>query len=229
MDRIRRFLHNENGGQAMVEFAIAFPIQLFILFGIMQSSLLYVSTLVVNYATFRCARAEIVGEGSTLAEKNGLTGLDTVAQTILAPLAHHNVYPGDSRLVTTFIPGRGTIEGSDVAATKLRVQASEAPGHADVVTVSLEWNQELIFPVVDRLFALIADLGRQDAPDDSAFGTFDTGDSGWRTNPMPTPGDGRGRVRILGGRVHYAIVRSCSLYRGQAYYGLTNSGPEAEP
>lgn len=204
----------------MVEFALAFPLQLFILFGLMQTAMLYVSTLVVNYTAYRCARAEIVGEGSTRLEDNGLTGLDTVAQTLLAPLAHSDTFPTDARHVTSFIPGWGVINDSDVAATKVRVEAEEAAGRPDIITVTVEWNQEMIFPLVDRVFSLLMRIGGEDEPEDSAFGTKDERAAQWRTEPMPQPGETRGRVRIFNEKVHITIVRSCSLYRGQAFYGL---------
>jgi Flp pilus assembly protein TadG len=47
-------------GQAMIEFALAFPLQLFLTFGIMQLILIYVSTLLVNFAAYRACRAAVV-------------------------------------------------------------------------------------------------------------------------------------------------------------------------
>ena len=50
------------GGQAIAEFAFAFPLQLFVIFSIMQLSLVYVAKQVVTYASYSAARAAIVAE-----------------------------------------------------------------------------------------------------------------------------------------------------------------------
>ncbi len=53
-------LGDDEGGQALTEFILIFPLQLFITLCIMQLSLIYTARLVVNYAAFNAARAAIV-------------------------------------------------------------------------------------------------------------------------------------------------------------------------
>jgi len=53
-------LHRRQEGQTLVEFAIAFPIQILITLGIMQLAMIFVAKQVVNYAAFIAARAELV-------------------------------------------------------------------------------------------------------------------------------------------------------------------------
>ena len=53
-------LHRDDDGQTMVEFAIAFPVQLFLMLGIMQLAMIFVAKQIVNYAAFSAARSELV-------------------------------------------------------------------------------------------------------------------------------------------------------------------------
>ena len=53
-------LRDDEDGQAMTEFILIFPLQLFITLCIMQLSLIYTARLVVNYAAFNAARAACV-------------------------------------------------------------------------------------------------------------------------------------------------------------------------
>ncbi len=53
-------LGDDEDGQALTEFILIFPLQLFITLCIMQLSLLYTAKLVVNYAAFNAARAAVV-------------------------------------------------------------------------------------------------------------------------------------------------------------------------
>jgi len=55
-----RDLGDDEDGQALTEFILIFPLQLFITLCIMQLSLLYSAKLVVNYAAFNAARAAVV-------------------------------------------------------------------------------------------------------------------------------------------------------------------------
>ncbi len=53
-------LGDDEDGQALTEFILIFPLQLFITLCIMQLSLIYTARLVVNYAAFNAARAAVV-------------------------------------------------------------------------------------------------------------------------------------------------------------------------
>ena len=70
--------HRDQNGQTLVEFAIAFPIQLFITLGIMQLAMIFVAKQVVNYSAFVAARAEVVREElrDYLVEVEGMTEAD---------------------------------------------------------------------------------------------------------------------------------------------------------
>ncbi len=216
--RLRRFLGDEGAGgdaQAVVEFAIAFPLQLFITFGIMQIILLYISTLMVNFAAFRACRAAVVGEDPRAA-----------AQIVLAPLAGTHIDPDDrdaSPDVT--IPGWGELYHADIAHAKTlayEVEYEEEEKKKDL-TVIVEFDQELMFPIVDRLFAVF--FQRDDFADDEAvFGRVDglIGSGAYRDrDPAYDPEtkrlkEGRGYIREIGGAYHFLVVRQSTLYRQHA-------------
>jgi len=226
-------------GQSLVEFAIAFPLQLLLVFGIMQMALLYLSASVVELAAFRCARAALVGEHEDVwaqwtvrAEDGGtrsgdyFTGVDFVAQTTLAPLAgpHVDTHSGTSGPPVVNIPGWGDIPRSDIAGIKVQTRViepdEENPLPADnTVTAVVEFNQELFFPFVDGLmrWVLRSDEDLADAPErQHLFGREDTEYRSLHSNDIALEEDTRGRVRMIGGKPHVVITRRCTLYRGAA-------------
>ena len=74
----------------MVEFAIAFPIQLFIILGIMQLSMIFVAKQVINYAAFSAARAELVKQDDTENEdrdRNAYKAASIICTGISGPTA----------------------------------------------------------------------------------------------------------------------------------------------
>jgi len=129
-------------GQAMVEFAIVFPLQLLITLLIIQVTLIMVGKQVVNYAAFSAARAEIVGED---AEAAAATVCSTIAGTVSRDDSEEEVFfPGwteDKR------PDLVTL--SRRARDKVRVYFDERPddGTGRVVT-RLNFDFEMSMPFV---------------------------------------------------------------------------------
>lgn len=254
-------------GQAAVEFAIAFPLQLFITFGLFQLALIGIATLLVNYAAYTAARAAIVGEDPARA-----------AVLVLAPLggttrpeqgAGQAVDGEEPFLDGLRIPGWGTLWGSARAARKLHVRVNDqnqpyAPGlsrftlknpyafdDAERFTeeairareridgalgsrvdarVVVEFDFELIFPLVDGIFELFLRpagasvnkrvFGTEDIVDSSGVDPRNTA-GGSNYNWIYDPDRGgyqrvKGRVRTLNGARHLVIARECSLHRGFA-------------
>lgn len=221
-------------GQAMVEFAIAFPLQLFITFGIMQMALLSVAELVTNYAAFRACRAALVTnwDENLDGRKDGLDmqlNARKAAAMVLFPLAMPFSGANDADSLT--VPGWGKLKNSDSAFAKLKVYidyngSDTAPadvGEMQDLTVVVEWDQELIFPVVDSLFAIIyGTAGRaQKGDDDKSFGKVD-GDynsSNYANRPSfyRNKGSLKGPVRLINGRYHIVIVKQQTMYRRQGW------------
>lgn len=139
-DRLRAFFDAERGtdGSAMVEFALSFPLQLLITFGILQMVLLMVSGLVVNYAAFKACRAALVDENPKEA-----------ARVVLAPLAGRPV-GGDGANVQ--IENWGPLRGSGTAYDKLDVEVESGYG---TVTTRVTFEQELLFPFIDALLGMV--------------------------------------------------------------------------
>ncbi len=226
--RTRAFLSDRGRGgegQAMAEFAIAFPLQLFITFGIMQLILLYISTLLVNYASFRACRAALVGEDPRLA-----------AAMVLAPVAGSHLNPADkSASPVQTIPGWGDLYNSDTAYAKTLAYPVEYedPDEDKNLTVVVEFDQELVFPVVDALFATFYKSDEADKKQ-MVFGDLDEGfsdaDYMLRTPAYDTGTkklkDDRGRIRKIGGVYHFLIVRECTMY--QQYAANYSKGGEID-
>ena len=129
-------------GQAIVEFALVFPLQLLLTLGIMQLAFLMIGYSVTRYAARCAARAELVGEDPHKAATivcSPVTGGDTVARGAVIDL-----------------PGWGRLRRSDVAEAKTEVEVIEdRSSGAKRVTVEVRHDFELIFPVVN-LFAYVA-------------------------------------------------------------------------
>lgn len=248
---LRRFWNDRDSGQAAVEFAIAFPIQLFITFGLMQLVLIAIACLMVNYASFASARAALVGEDPARA-----------ALLVLAPLAGITQAPASDDSASRFfgdglyIPGWGTLHGSARAVDKIHVRVNdtsrpfqpapsrftitdpyayedslrfapealdareriaEALGDSLDVRIVVEFDFELIFPVVDIIFAAALRPHAGLGGDETAFGRLDANASGGGSYAwayIPGKGYNGGRIRLLNGARHLIIARECSLYRG---------------
>ncbi len=239
-----RFWRNEDSGQALVEFALAVPIQLLLVFGIMQMAFLYISSVVVSYTAYRCARCVVVGEHDNLVvgqfvihnPSGGLVGYgdeykgaDLIAATMLAPLTGQHLSPTATRPPEVQVPGWGGIRRSDIAAWKSRVHIEEefdGTGDLAAITAVVEFNQELIFPFVDGLFRLIlprahgvteeeiADLDQQ-----YVFGDLDREYTALRYGDVRRDGSSRGAIRVIGGRTHYVITKECTLNATMGWQG----------
>ncbi|MBN2711502.1 MAG: pilus assembly protein [Planctomycetes bacterium] len=204
--RLREFFSDSprgSDGQAVVEFAIAFPLQLFITLAVAQLILIYISTLMVNYAAYRACRAEIVGGDPKV-----------VVGVVLAPLTSRRSN-GFTELASGVekvnIPGWGDIRNSDMAQAKTNVYVtSESDDHN--VTLVVEYNQELIFPVVDSLFAMFLNK-TPDSDYDPAQQTFGVIDENKNDPTERVHRLGGPFIREFGGTRYIVITRECTMYR----------------
>ena len=202
----------------MVEYAIVFPLQLFITFGVMQLALIYIAGLATDYAAFRACRAYIVGEGYYDADPGRL---DRVAGLMLAPLAGGS-FTGAATEEPTEIPGWGTIHNSDMAASKVCVHRVELPGDEDngVITVAVEFNYQLIFPAMDMIFRIFSDPGGAWSDESmTVFGELEEGAPDIKApvyDGSPESLPETPLVRMIGGAPHLLIIRKCSMYGGIA-------------
>ncbi|MBI4576294.1 MAG: pilus assembly protein [Planctomycetes bacterium] len=123
-------------GYAMAEFAIVFPVQIFITLAVMQLCLIYAGHEVVQYAAFAAARARMVGEDPLRA-----------AKVVTSAVAGTTGPQG----VAVDVPGWGPLPRSPAADTKTRV-VDESSG--PTVQLTVEHDFELSIPVINTFFAL---------------------------------------------------------------------------
>lgn len=81
-------------GQALVEFALVFPLQLVIVLFILQLALIQVGRAVVGYAAYCAAHAEILGQDPREAAAIALIPLGDPNSTAAAPDARGDSLPG---------------------------------------------------------------------------------------------------------------------------------------
>jgi len=140
-------------GQAMAEFAVAFPLQLLMTLGIVQLSLIIVGAIVVDYAAEAAARAALVGEDPHQA-----------AALICSPITVSTWPPGADQSIR--VPGWGELPRSPQAMAKTRVEVTQPlyprgvpadldevhplNAETDTIVAYVYHDFELIIPVVDR-------------------------------------------------------------------------------
>jgi len=169
------------GGQALAEFAIAFPLQLLIMFAIMQLALLYVAKQVVSYASFSAARAALVADSPEDAYRRATRASALCCAPITGPTVTGSSFslselqsPGSMLEV----PGWGLLPKSGISY-RLKTLVSRldypAPGEVDVTVTHY---YELTFPVVNYMFSWLAGgQGAQPAEDATGpAGTTPIGD-----------------------------------------------------
>lgn len=127
-------------GQAMVEFALVFPVQLFVTLGVLQWALLYIGQEVVAYSAFCAARAAIV-------EDNPDNAAQRAAQIACIPVAGTSV-DGDLEAFEGLPTPIGDLDRGRASIIKTSVAIIEPPGSGRV-TVEVSHNFELVVPVVN--------------------------------------------------------------------------------
>ena len=166
------------GGQAIAEFAFAFPLQLLVMFAIMQLALVYVAKQVVTYASYSAARAALVADSTD----DAYARADRAGALICAPItgptvAGANVSPGDLAAATISVPGWGAIPRSGISqGLKTYVSALQYPAPGEI-EVTVTHYYELAFPVVNYAFAWLHRGAGPAMPDATgASGTTPFGD-----------------------------------------------------
>lgn len=165
---VRRARQGRHDGQVMVEFAIVFPLQLFLISGIMQYSLIVVAHVMTNHAAFMAARAALVADdvnalrqlGVVVDGAGGAGGStreleDTYAKeaafTIMATVAGSTGVQAAGASSFEY-PGLGAMPRRAAAQEKTHVKILE-PREGDVITVDVVHDYELIIPVAGSFFA----------------------------------------------------------------------------
>jgi hypothetical protein len=136
-------------GQALVEFALMFPLQLLVTFIILQLAFLHVAGQVVHYAAFAAARAELVGESA-----------ENAAEAICTPVA--GIRDLGAGTVPVHYPGWGDLDRSEISRERTSVEVvTPLSADQEFVEVTVTCNVELIFPVASRIVSWIP-LGEEE-------------------------------------------------------------------
>lgn len=140
------FRNHQNGvyrrdrGAALVEFALAFPLQLLLTLGILQLGLLYIGHQVVGYSAFCAARAALVGESHERAAEIACAGV--AGKTGVVPLGGY-----------LWFPGIGILPTSAASIAKTQAVVLDNGSLSGEVLVQVSHDFELVVPVVNRMFA----------------------------------------------------------------------------
>ena len=140
-------------GQALVEYAIVFPLQLMLTLALIQLAHLFVAKQILDYAAFCGARAALVGLEYEDAQK--------AAAIPISRIAGPSGVSGDNPID---IPGWGTLRGSGAAVEKtsapygnfdvIQTQAGSAP----VIRCEIEHAYELRVPVGNVVSYTLGDV-----------------------------------------------------------------------
>jgi len=145
-------------GQAVVEYAIAFPILLLLTLAIVQLAHLFVAKHVVSLASFYAARAALVGEDYERPAK--------MACSLIAGPA------GVGTGSTITLPGWGPLRGSAAAEAKTTVlSVNDVQTDYPAETIEVRHQFELRIPVANALAYSLGDalLGLEGL-DDATYG-----------------------------------------------------------
>ena len=155
------------GGQALAEFAFAFPLQLLIMFAIMQLALLYVAKQVVRYASYSGARSAMVGDTAEEAYRRARLAAALACTPITGPTVTGSGF-GYAELQSpqsmVEVPGWGYVPKSGISRRLKTYVAAPLLSESGEVTVTVTHYYELIFPVVNHAFAWLAGIGGETGP-----------------------------------------------------------------
>ena len=173
-------IFRSNDAQALAEWAVVFPVQLFITLGVVQLALVLVARDVVSYAAHSAARAEVVGADSQKAAAMicsaitwtthgmrdypvdpgfGLTvKAERLPKTLSFPAWLGPQPSGDTGTPRPeddiALPGWGKLENSNLALLKTHTfTTAKRSDHADFVEVQVLYEYELIIPAVNWAFS----------------------------------------------------------------------------
>jgi TadE-like protein len=146
-------------GQAIAEFAIAFPILLMMVLGIVQISLFFVARSVVEYAAYAAARAELVGEDP-----------ERAAAFVCSAISGPTYAQGTGTSIT--VPGWGELPRSESASLKTSVNVLDGIGNeSGYVTVEVIHKYELVVPLASLIFSPISEPVKAGEVPDTLFVT----------------------------------------------------------
>ena len=148
----------ENSGQALVEFAIAFPIQLIIVFTVIQLCYVYVGHILVQYAAFSAARTYIAAKNAEHLNESPWDAAvepETVARKAAAIICTPITGPteGPSPQTPIRFPGwnHASLERSGIALDPNITFVEFDTSREGEVSATVRYRMELVFPIARYL------------------------------------------------------------------------------
>lgn len=142
-------------GQAIVEYAIVFPVQLMLTLAIIQLAHLFVAKQVLEYGAFCAARAAMIADPGATEEE--VKELATAAAVI--PISAIAGPSGVSEPDSVELPGWGTLKGSGAAREKTDVTVlGEIRSGVPVIKCNVEHDYELDVPVGNLVVYSLGDI-----------------------------------------------------------------------
>jgi len=144
--------------QAIVEYAIVFPIQLLVTLAIIQLAYIFVAKQVLEYGAFCAARSALVASSEDW-NNNPAKVQDDAKKAAVIPIA---AIAGPSGVTTSDmidIPGWGTLQNSGAAAEKTQVIiAKDSESGSPVISCELTHHFELHVPVGNLVAYKLGDV-----------------------------------------------------------------------
>jgi len=156
-------VHRQNGGergQALVEYAIVFPLQLMMTLAIIQLAHLFVAKQVLEYAAYCGARAKVVGLEDSEARR-----------AVVIPLSRVTGPSGATAIDEIDLPGWGTLPRTGAAYEKTAINFdSYDENGVEVLRCRLEHEYELQVPVGNVVAEELANIFLLDESDVTRIG-----------------------------------------------------------
>jgi len=167
--------HQNNSGQVMAEFAIAFPVQLLLTLGILQLALVFTAKHMVGYAAFTAARSLLCEPSMSPEDATEAAALTCVpitgpshSGTVAVDMQDTIAVPGWGRLARSALSKRKTtvcqfdfssgtwsqLNNTDIVNIFNEVSLPALSGDSNRVAVAVVHDFELILPVVNGFFRL---------------------------------------------------------------------------
>ena len=141
--RFGRSCRGRQAGQAIVEYAIVFPIVLLIALSLIQLAHIFVAKQVVSYAAFCAARAALVGEDP-----------DRAAAFVCSPITGTT---GADRPEEFTLPGWGELRGSGASMVKTQPAVIDL-AEGRYVSAEVTHQFQLQIPIADELTYRVASV-----------------------------------------------------------------------
>lgn len=170
---LRSAFRAPQSGQAIVEYAIVFPLQLMLTLGIVQMAQLFVAKQVLEYGAYCGARSALTDMSQDPAKVE-----ENAKRAVLVPVSRITGAGGVGSDASIIIPGWGGLVNSIAAEQKTQVTiTNDGEGSHAVIRCDVNHDYELTVPIGGELVYRLGDFGLS-VPGFSADKFFDANGNG---------------------------------------------------